>query len=137
MTLNGTTSFNLRTSVRDNSIRWLILGGAFLMAATAIGTAAMVWNFRERALSSSKRELENTTLLLARQFDEKFENFAAIQRDIVAQIKIASVTSTDLFKSRMSTLEIHEVLRAKVTGHFDGAGVNVFDSEGTLINSTE
>ena len=37
----------------------------------------------------------------------------------------------------MATLEWHEMLRAKVGGYSDVAGVNVFDSEGTLINSSE
>jgi hypothetical protein len=46
-------------------IRWLITGGVFLIAAIAIGTTIMVDNFRERAINSNERELENTVLLLA------------------------------------------------------------------------
>jgi hypothetical protein len=37
----------------------------------------------------------------------------------------------------MATLEWHEVLRVRAEGYFDVAGVNLFDSEGMLINSSE
>jgi len=135
---DDTTATNIRALMsRRGPIRWLILGGAFLIAATAIGTAAAVYDFRERALNSSERELENTVLLLARHFDEKFEDLTAIQRDIVTQIQKGVITSPDGFRSQMGTLEMHEVLRAKVSGRFDVASANVFDSEGTLINSSD
>jgi hypothetical protein len=60
MTANGTASFNVKASVSDNPIRWLIAGGALLIATIAIGATVMVGNFRERALDNSRRELENT-----------------------------------------------------------------------------
>ena len=137
MTVTGTNSINIEASVRGSPIRWLMLGGISLIAATAIGTAAMVYDFRERALNSTERELENTVLLLARHFDEKFEDFATVQTDIVTPIEKNGITSPDSFRNQMATLEMHEVLRAKVGERFDAASANVFDSEGTLINSSE
>src|SRR6266436_10159160 len=68
MTVNGTASFIFKHSIRGGPIRWLILGGAFLIAAITISTTIIAGNFRERALNSSERELENTVLLLARHF---------------------------------------------------------------------
>jgi diguanylate cyclase (GGDEF)-like protein len=137
MTADGTVYFNIKGAMRSGPIRWLILGGVFLIAATAIGTAAVVYDFRERALNSTERELENTVLLLARHFDEKFEDFATVQTDIVTQIEKSGITSPDSFRNQMATLEMHKVLRAKVGGRFDIAVANVFDSEGTLINSSD
>ena len=37
----------------------------------------------------------------------------------------------------MATLEWHEVLRARSEGYSDVAGVNLFDSKGVLINSSD
>ena len=37
----------------------------------------------------------------------------------------------------MSTLEMHEMLQSQGRRHSDVAGVNVFDSDGVLINSSE
>jgi diguanylate cyclase (GGDEF)-like protein/PAS domain S-box-containing protein len=134
---NRFSLFDFKSRVPDSPIRWLIICGALLIAAIAIGTAVTVGNFRERALNSGERELENTVLLLARHFDQQLEDFEVIQRDVVTQIRHAGIASPDVFRGQMSTLEMHEVLRAKVSGHSDVAGVNVFDSEGELINSSE
>ncbi len=123
--------------VSGNPIRWLILGGALLIAAITIGTTIMAGNFRERALSSAERELENTVLLLARHFDRQLSDFIVVQEDIAAQIRSAGITSPVDFKAQMSTFETHEALKAKVGGHSDVAGANVFDSDGMLINSSE
>ena len=129
--------FDLKLPVSEGPIRWLVLCGALLIAAIAIGTAVMVGNFRERALNSSERELENTVLLLARHFDQELEDFTVIQKDVAAQIQLAGMDSPDSLRGRAATLEWHEMLRAKVGGYSDVAGVNVFDSEGMLINSSE
>jgi diguanylate cyclase (GGDEF)-like protein len=137
MTADGTASSNLKHSTSGGPIRWLVVGGALLIAAIMIGTTIMAGNFRERALNSSERELENTVLLLARHFDQQLEDFEATQRDIVTQIRHAGIASSASFNGQMSTLETHEILRAKVSGHSDVAGVNLFDSDGVLINSSE
>jgi len=137
MTAESTASFRVRRSAGGNPIRWLILGGVFLIAAITIGTTIMAGNFRERALDSSKRELENTVLLLARHFDKQLEDFTVIQKDTVKQIELTGITSPDIFRGEMATLEWHEVLRVRAEGYADVAGVNLFDSEGILINSSE
>jgi diguanylate cyclase (GGDEF)-like protein len=128
---------DLKSLIPENPIRWLVVCGALLIAAIAIGAAVAVGNFRERALNSSERELENTVLLLARHFDQQLEDFAVIQTDVVTQIQRAGIGSPDVFRGEMSTLDMHEMLRARVGGHADVAGVNVFDSNGVLINSSE
>ena len=61
-------------SDRRRPVRWLILCGVVLVAGIAAGTAITVDEFRERALSNSERELENTVLLLTRHFDQQFED---------------------------------------------------------------
>ena len=91
---------DLKLPVSQGPIRWLVLCGALLIAAIVIGTAVMVGNFRERALNSSERELENTVLLLARHFDQQLEDFIVIQKDIVAQIQRAGISSPDVFRRR-------------------------------------
>jgi diguanylate cyclase (GGDEF)-like protein len=137
MKVNRVSLFDFKSSASQGPIRWLVLCGALLVAAIAIGTAVMVGNFRERALNSSERELENTVLLLARHFDQQLEDFTVIQKDIVAQVQQAGMSSPDVFRGRLSTLEWHEILRTRVAGYSDFAGVNVFDTEGVLINSSE
>ncbi len=76
----GNASFNTRALLRGSPIRWLILGGVLLVAGIVVGTAMMVGVFRERALQSAERELDNTVLLLARHFDQQLEDFVTIQK---------------------------------------------------------
>lgn len=86
MTAEGRATFNHKPALRSGPIRWLILGGVLLVAAIVVGTAMMVGVFRERALNSAERELENTVLLLTRHFDQQLEEFVTVQDAVVAQI---------------------------------------------------
>jgi len=99
MTADGTASFSVPNSTGGNPIRWLVLGGVFLIAAITIGTTIIAGNFRERALSSSERELENTVLLLARHFDQQLEDFEVIQKDLIAYMRSSGITTREDYKA--------------------------------------
>src|SRR5436305_13090257 len=110
MTADGTGSFDLKAFLSSAPIRWLVGGGVFLIAAIAIGTTIMVGNFRERALNSNERELENTVLLVARHFDQQLEDFTVILKDVAAQIRSDRLTA-ETFGGQLAPLESHEPLR--------------------------
>ena len=84
---------------RRNPIRWLVACGILLIAAIVIGTAVMVSNFRDHALESSKRELENTVLLLAHHFDQQLEDAAVPLNDIIVQIHQAGIDVSRRFQA--------------------------------------
>ncbi len=136
MTADGTGSFNLKSFLGSGPIRSLIFGGAFLIAAIAVGTAFMVGNFRERALKANQRELENTVQLITRHFDQQLEDFTIVLKDIAARLH-ASGISSEMLGGQLSTLAWHEELRTKVGAYSDAAGISVFDAEGNLVNSSE
>ena len=137
MTTNNVNSLDPKLPVPGNSIRWHILGGALLIAAIAFGTAITVINFRERALNSSGRDLENTTLLLARHFDQQLEEFGVVQNELVTYMRSTSVASDEAYKRQMSSRGTHEMLKIMSNGSADVEGVDIFDSDGLLINSSE
>jgi diguanylate cyclase (GGDEF)-like protein len=136
MTANNISSSHYDLSVRGSPIRRHILGGVLLITAIAVGTAIMVSNLRERALNSSKRELENTVLLLARQFDQQFADFEIVQKNLV-ELLLTGVASPEDFKQQMSAPGTHLMLKGKVNATSYFGGVNVFDAEGALINSSQ
>jgi diguanylate cyclase (GGDEF)-like protein len=136
MTATIPAALGPKFSIPRRSIRGHIFGGTLLIAAIAVGTAMMVSSFRERALKSSERELENIVLLLARHFDQQFEEFEVVQKELVAYIRSTEITSTEAFKRQMSGPDMREVLKNKSNGSPDVAGVNIFDSDGMLINSS-
>jgi diguanylate cyclase (GGDEF)-like protein/PAS domain S-box-containing protein len=123
------------TGGRD-PIVWLIICGILLVAAIIVGTAMMVGEFRERALSNSERELENTVLLLTRHFDQQFEDCEIITAGLISQMRLSEFASPDTFREQLSTAEVHQTLRAKANLSSFIGNVNVFDTDGQLINSS-
>ncbi|MBR0793556.1 EAL domain-containing protein [Bradyrhizobium manausense] len=122
---------------RGAPLTWLIVGGFVLMAAMAIGTGLTVDRFRQNAIESGRDSLESSVRLLARHFDREFEDFAVLQKSIIAELESHGIDSPDVFRSEMGTLAVHEVLRTKASGWSDVAGANVFDANGVLINSSK
>src|SRR5882724_8636535 len=118
-------------------IVWLVICCGLLVVAIIIGTFAMVGEFRERALSNSERELENTVLLLTRHFDQQFEDCDVIATNLIAQMQISAIPSAEHFKAQMSTPEAHETLRSKASVSSYIGSFNIFDSGGRLINSSD
>ena len=106
MKVGSASLFDFKSPVSGSPIRWLVICGALLIAAIAVGTAVAVGNFRERALVNSERELENTVLLLARHFDQQLEDFTVIQKDVIAQIKRVGINTPDDFRAQMGTSEM-------------------------------
>ncbi|MGH6641108.1 MAG: bifunctional diguanylate cyclase/phosphodiesterase [Bradyrhizobium sp.] len=136
MDSTGTASITSKPAVRGGPIRWLILGGGLLIAAIAIGATVMASNFRERALRNSERELENTVLLLARHFDQQLEDFEVVQKDLITFMRSTGIATMENYKFRMSTEDIHLMLKSKMDALAYVGGINVFDADGSLINSS-
>ncbi|MGA7811311.1 MAG: cache domain-containing protein, partial [Bradyrhizobium sp.] len=108
-----------------------------LIAGIAIGTAVMINSFRERAIMVSARDLENTTLLLAHHFDQKFEDFADAQAHLALRLSIAEIASPEEFRQRLSTDAIHELLHREISEAFDTGDVFLYGSDGQLINTSQ
>jgi diguanylate cyclase (GGDEF)-like protein/PAS domain S-box-containing protein len=117
-------------------IVWLIICGCLLVAAITLGTMMMVGEFRERAIANSERELQNAVLLLTRHFDQQFEDTEIIAGDIVAQMKVADMTSPEAFREKMATAYAHRMLKSKVSVLTYIGDVLIFDADGRLINSS-
>src|SRR3954451_21713729 len=123
-------------AVRRSPIYWLILSGVVLIAAIVVGTAVMVGNFRELALSSSARELENTRWLLARHFDQQLEEAEVIQNSLVEHVYAAGIATAEDYRHQMSDRDVHLMLKAKLSALSYVGAVTVFDSDGKLINAS-
>ncbi len=129
-------SHQIARSIRRDPVPWLVLGGGFMVAAIVIGTIVMVGEFRERALRSSERELENTVMLLNRHFDQQFDDADAIANNLISQMQISGMASPEIFRRQMSSPEAHATLRAKVISLPNVGDVQIFDADGKLINSS-
>ena len=137
MAANGSTTFNVKASVSDNPIRWLVAGGGLLIAAIAIGATFMVGNFRERALGNSERELENTVLLLCPPFRSAARGFRRRPEgpDRLSCDRAGS-TARALQAPDVQPGPPPDASKSKMNALSYVGGVNVFDADGVLINSS-
>jgi diguanylate cyclase (GGDEF)-like protein len=133
----ATVRFPFGFASRREPIRWLIVCGISLIAAIAILTAIAVGSFRQRALDVHQHELESRLILLARHFDQQLTDFTLVEQGVASELQRSGIGSPDIFKGEMSTLDVHETLRARINASSDLAGVNVYSSDGVLINSSE
>ncbi|KYG99400.1 EAL domain-containing protein [Bradyrhizobium sp. DOA1] len=135
MTRFGSRLFD-QAFVRSGPIRWLVVGGALLIVAIAVGATLMAQNFRERALRNASRELENTVLMLAHHFDQQLQDFAVIQKGFVDHVRTTGINAAEDYRRRLSGQDVHRMLRSKIEALPYMGGVNVIDAEGNLINSS-
>src|SRR4051794_13561771 len=90
-----TASRRAGRSFRPDPIVSLVLCGGLLIAAIMVGTGIIVGHFRERAISNSERELENTVLLVARHFDQQFEDAETITADVISKLRSFEISSPE------------------------------------------
>src|SRR5215475_13711564 len=121
---------------RRDPVVWLIACGVLLIAGIIIGTIAMIGSFRERALTNSERELENTVLLLARHFDQQFDDYKTLAGETLARLDFSRFSSAEGFRDAMSGLAAHDKLKANVAELSYVGDANIYDADGELINSS-
>ena len=127
------TGRHLAATIRG-PVLWLTLCGGLLVTAIFVGTIMMAGEFRERALVNSERELENTVLLLARHFDQQFEDSDTLAEDVISRLQISGIASEREFRKRVASSEAHEILRAKAGVLSYLGDISIFDSNGDMIN---
>jgi len=125
-------------ATRSNlGIPWILLSGILLIAGIAIGTAVMIDSFRERTIASANLYLENTTLLLTRHFDQKFEDLVDAQARLAKRLAVSEIVSPEEFKRRLSTSATRELLKSEISDTFDTTDFFLYDSDGRIINTSQ
>jgi diguanylate cyclase (GGDEF)-like protein/PAS domain S-box-containing protein len=119
---------------RTNPIALLIVCGGVLISAIAIGASMMVLHYRDRALSSSERELKNTALILAQHSDRALQALELVQKSLVERTQTLGIASAEDYGRQMSGRDVHVMLNDKITGLPHVESLQLFDSEGNLIN---
>ncbi|OAF15337.1 bifunctional diguanylate cyclase/phosphodiesterase [Bradyrhizobium neotropicale] len=119
---------------RRGPVLWLTLSGALLVAGIFAVTAVAVGEFRERTLVNRERELENTVQLIARHFDQQFEDSDLVAADLIGQMRLPEITSPEMFRERMSGPAANQMLRGKVGAVSYLGDIAIYDADGELIN---
>ncbi|WP_409362801.1 EAL domain-containing protein [Bradyrhizobium diazoefficiens] len=121
-------------AIRRGPVLWLTLCGALLVAGIFAVTAMAVGEFRERTLTNRERELENTVQLIARHFDQQFEDSDVVAADLIGQMHLAEIASPQMFRERMSGPDANRMLRGKIGAVSYLGDIAIYDADGELIS---
>ena len=121
---------------RIGAIQWLIICGVGIVLAITLGTGFLVLQFRDRTVDAAERELANTAQLLSRHFDQQLSDPQGVHQDVLDYTGAEGIDTAETFDSRMSSLAVHEMLRAKLRAFPYAGGLSLFNTKGWLINST-
>ncbi|WP_448046152.1 bifunctional diguanylate cyclase/phosphodiesterase [Bradyrhizobium liaoningense] len=119
---------------RRSPVLWLTLCGVLLVAGIFAVTAMAVGEFRERTLANRERELENAVQLIARHFDQQFEDSDVVAADLIMQMELAEIASPAMFRERMSGPAANQMLRNKISSISHLGDIAIYDADGELIN---
>jgi hypothetical protein len=122
---------------RIGAMQWLIICGVGIVLAITLGTGFLVLQFRDRTVDAAERELANTAQLLSRHFDQQLIDLQRVHEDVLDYVRAEGIDTVEAFDSRMSSLAVHEMLRAKLQAFPHVGGLNLFNAQGWLINSTQ
>jgi diguanylate cyclase (GGDEF)-like protein len=115
---------------------WVTFYGVALILAIVLGTSLMISNIRDHEIRRTEKELESMVRLLSKQFDSHIENLEAVPKSVAKHLSSASSTPQQ-FSELAGSESFHRFLREKTSDSGDFAGVNVFDSDGHFLNSSE
>jgi diguanylate cyclase (GGDEF)-like protein/PAS domain S-box-containing protein len=121
-------------ATRRGPVLWLTLCGVLLVAGIFAVTAMAVGEFRERTLTNRERELENTVQLIARHFDQQFEDSDVVAADLIGQMNLPEITSPAMFRERMSGPDANRMLRGKISAVSYLGDIVIYDADGEIIN---
>jgi len=94
----------------------------------------MLSKLRERALEDSKRELQNLALTLAEQTERSFQAVELVQTSLIEQFRALGIATEEDFERRLSTRDIHLMLKDKISGLAHVDGISLVNADGKLIN---
>jgi len=125
-----------RALTQAGPVFWVAFYGLALILAIALATSLIISSIRDRELTRTENELESTVRLLTKEFDGHLATFEAIPKSVANYLAANSSTPQE-FADLAATSNFHDLMKGKVSDAIDFAGVNVFDSDGNFLNSSE
>src|SRR4029450_2245058 len=69
-------------------------------------------------------------------FDQQLEDFQVVQKDLITFMRSSGIATHENYKPRMSSHDIHLMLKSKIDALSYVGGINIFDADGNLINAS-
>jgi hypothetical protein len=115
-------------------VRLLVICGVFLVATITVGTALILSNLREHAITDRERELQNIALVLAEQTDRAFQALDLVQASLIERMQALGIASSEDYQRQMSGHDVHLVLKEKIGSLPHVNALTVINAQGKVIN---
>lgn len=119
---------------RSRASWWLVGCGIVLAVGVSIGVIAIISKQHSRALAETEREIANIALVVSEQSDRAFQALELVQKSLIERMQTLHIDSAEDYVERNSGVDVHLMLKDKISGlpHVDA--VTMISSEGKLIN---
>jgi diguanylate cyclase (GGDEF)-like protein len=117
--------------------RALLLAGQFVLAlVVAATTSLLVIQLRDHEMMAADHHLSSLALILADQGERAFEAVDLVETALLERIRNENLATPDVFRERMSVLEIHTNLVASAGPLPQLEALTVIDADGNLMNTS-
>lgn len=120
----------------SRSVRWLLACGILLVAVIIAVTTLIIFHFRDRAIATNERQLQNAALMVAWHVDQEFQQLELVQERIIDAVRGRGIKTAEDFERQLSSITTHRLLRAEIDGLPHVRGLRIVNASGELLNAT-
>ncbi|MEI7613836.1 MAG: ATP-binding protein [Betaproteobacteria bacterium] len=110
------------------------LFGALVIAAMIAGVVMSLLAMRDREIEDWRRQMDSMSLILAEHASQTVFSAYLILDSVAERVREARVTDQALFRAKMATLPIYDVLRERARGLPQIDVVSIVAANGDIIN---
>jgi diguanylate cyclase (GGDEF)-like protein len=114
----------------------IVLSACLVSATVTVGTAALVWQARDRAETEAGYQLRGLAQVMGDQVDRWFQSVQLLQQIVVQHAETIQMDSASAVKERGSTESWHLKLKEWSSFFPDIAVLFIIDSEGNVVNNS-
>jgi PAS domain S-box-containing protein len=118
-------------------LTFVVAAGTGLVLVIALITGLLVSDSRTRAIEGKERELANLAMVLATETDRAFKAIELVQTSLVEQMRSLAITSGEDYRSKLSTDDLHRILKDKISGLPYVQAISILTGAGETINSSQ
>ncbi len=125
-----------RPKRRSAPSRRLSLAGVVLVGITVIAAGLTIWDRREEAIASYRREITNLGIALAEQTARSMQAVDLVLKEIQAEVVARRTQTPEQLKRVMGTEAVHRYLVSRRETLPQAGAVGLIGADGTLVNGT-
>ena len=88
----------------SRSVRWLLACGILLVAVIIGVTTLIIFHFRDRAIASNERQLQNAAVMVAWHVDQEFQQLELVQERIIDVVRGRGIKTEEEFERELSSI---------------------------------